>query len=48
MFKSEEQKEKTLKQTEPKGPVGQYQLEQHTCCGSPRRKGKRKGGREII
>lgn len=48
MFKSEEQKEKNLKQTEPKGPVGQHQLDQHTHCGSPRRKGKREGGREII
>ena len=36
------------KQTEPKGPVGNHQLGQHTHCGCPRRKGKREGAKRLF
>ena len=39
---------KKMKQTEPKGPVGNHQLGQHTHCGCPRRKGKREGAKRLF
>lgn len=46
---SEEQKEKIEKKwTEPKGPVGHHQVEQHKQCGSPRRRRETERDKETI
>ena len=42
IIESEEQREKIeKKRTEPKGPVGYQQENQHTHCGSPRKRRER-------
>lgn len=41
-----ERKKIEEKWTELKGPVGHYQVDQHTHCGSPRRRRERKGQKE--
>lgn len=41
-------KKKKKKETEPNGPVGYQQVNQHTYYRSPRRRKERKKGRENI
>lgn len=38
---------KKMKQTEPKGPVGNH-LGQHTYCGCPEGKAREKGQRDYL